>query len=379
MTPFLLPAEHEEFRASVRAMAQDKIAPRAAEIDERGEFPHDIYDALVAAGLHAVGIPEQYGGDGADATAAAIAVEEVARACASSSTILTSNKLGVTPLLLFGTEEQKRRYLPLVASGEALMAYAVSEREAGSDIGAMRCRAVRDGDGYRLDGVKTWITSAGVAGLLVVFAVTDPEAGSRGISAFVVHAEDPGISYGPPEKKMGLRGSVTREVFFDGCRIPADRMLGEPGRGMRIALSTLDRTRVSIGAQAVGIGQAALDAAVGYVREREQFGRPIGDFQGVQFMLADMGMRVTAARQLVYAAAARADGAPDLTFFGAAAKCFASDTAMRVATDAVQLFGGYGYTRDFPVERLMRDAKITQIYEGTNEIQRVVMARRLLG
>ncbi|MGW1680054.1 acyl-CoA dehydrogenase family protein [Saccharopolyspora sp. NPDC002376] len=379
MTPYLLPAEYEDFRASVRAMAQDKIAPRAAEIDERGEFPHDVYDELVAAGLHAVGIPEQYGGDGADATAAAIAVEEVARACASSSTILTSNKLGVTPLLLFGTEEQKQRYLPEVASGKALMAYAISEREAGSDVAAMRCKAVREGDGYRLDGVKTWITSAGIAGLLVVFAVTDPEAGSRGISAFVVHADDPGISYGPPEKKMGLRGSVTREVFFEDCLIPADRMLGEPGKGMRVALSTLDRTRVSIGAQAVGIGQAAVDASVGYVQERKQFGRPIGDFQGVQFKLADMGMQVTAARQLVYAAAARADGAPDLTFFGAAAKCFASDAAMRVATDAVQLFGGYGYTRDFPVERLMRDAKITQIYEGTNEIQRVVMARRLLG
>ncbi|MER5393829.1 acyl-CoA dehydrogenase family protein [Saccharopolyspora sp. NPDC002686] len=379
MTPYLLPAEYEDFRASVRAMAQAKIAPRAAEIDERGEFPHDVYDELVAAGLHAVGIPEQYGGDGADATASAIAVEEVARACASSSTILTSNKLGVTPLLLFGTEEQKQRYLPQVASGEVLMAYAISEREAGSDVGAMRCKAVRDGGGYRLDGVKTWITSAGIAGLLVVFAVTDPEAGSRGISAFVVHADDPGISCGPPEKKMGLRGSVTREVFFEDCRIPADRLLGEPGKGMRIALSTLDRTRVSIGAQAVGIGQAAVDASVGYVQERKQFGRPIGDFQGVQFKLADMAMHVTAARQLVYAAAARADGAPDRTFFGAAAKCFASDTAMRVTTDAVQLFGGYGYTRDFPVERFMRDAKITQIYEGTNEIQRIVMARRLLG
>ncbi|MER7014437.1 acyl-CoA dehydrogenase family protein [Saccharopolyspora sp. NPDC000359] len=379
MTPYLLPAEYEDFRASVRAMAQDRIAPRAAEVDERGEFPHDVHDELVAAGLHAVGIPEQYGGDGADATASAIAVEEVARACASSSTILTSNKLGVTPLLLFGTEEQKQRYLPAVASGEALMAYAISEREAGSDVGAMRCRAVRDGDGYRLDGVKTWITSAGIARLLVVFAVTDPEAGSRGISAFVVHVDDPGISYGPPERKMGLRGSVTREVFFEECWIPADRLLGAPGRGMRVALATLDRTRVSIGAQAVGIAQAALDAAVGYVKQREQFGRRIGDFQGVQFKIADMGMQVTAARQLVHAAAARAGGEPDLTFFGAAAKCFASDTAMRVTTEAVQLFGGYGYTRDFPVERLMRDAKITQIYEGTNEIQRVVMARQLLG
>jgi acyl-CoA dehydrogenase len=379
VSPYLLPPLYAEFRAAARAVAEKELAPRAIEVDARGGFPQENYDALVAAGLHAPGIPEEYGGDGVDAIAAAIAVEEVARVCASSSTILTSNKLGVTPLLLAGTAELKRRYLPEVAAGTALMAYAISEREAGSDVAAMRCRAVADGDGWRLDGVKTWITSAGVARYLVVFAVTDPGAGSRGISAFVLHADDPGISYGPPERKMGLRGSVTREVYLEGCRIPADRLLGERGRGMHLALATLDHTRVSVAAQAVGIAQGALDAALGYVQERHQFGQAVAGFQGVQFMLADMGMKVEAARQMVYAAAARSSaGSPDLTFFGAAAKCLASDTAMSVTTDAVQLLGGYGYTQDFGVERMMRDAKITQIYEGTNQIQRVVMARQLL-
>ncbi|MFF4825432.1 acyl-CoA dehydrogenase family protein [Streptomyces sp. NPDC001312] len=377
-TPYLLPPMYDEFRAAARTVAEKELGPRAAEVDARGGFPHENYDTLVAAGLHAPGVPEEYGGDGVDALAAAVAVEEVARVCASSSTIQTSNKLGVVPLLLAGTEEQRRRYLPEVASGEALMAYAISEREAGSDVAAMRCRATADGDGWVLDGVKTWITSAGVARYLIVFAVTDPDAGSRGISAFVVHADDAGIDYGEPERKMGLKGSVTREVYFDGCRIPGDRLLGERGRGLRLALATLDHTRVSVGAQALGIAQGALDHAVGYVRERRQFGKAVADFQGVQFMLADMAMKVESARQMVYAAAARSSaGSPDLTYFGAAAKCLASDTAMAVTTDAVQLLGGYGYTKDFPVERMMRDAKITQIYEGTNQIQRIVVARNL--
>ncbi|MER5752199.1 acyl-CoA dehydrogenase family protein [Streptomyces sp. NPDC002088] len=379
MTPYLLPPLYAEFRAAAREVATRKLAPRAAEVDERAEFSDESYATLVAAGLHAPGIPEEYGGDGVDALSAAIAVEEVARACASSSTIQTSNKLGVTPLLLAGTERQRQRYLPEVASGEALMAYAISEREAGSDVAAMRCRAVADGDSWVLDGVKTWITSAGVAKYLIVFAVTDPDAGSRGISAFVVHADDGGISYGEPERKMGLKGSVTREVYFENCRIPADRLLGERGRGLSVALGTLDHTRVSVGAQAVGIAQGALDVATAYVQERKQFGQPISSFQGVQFMLADMAMKVESARQMVYAAAARSTAkAPDLTYFGAAAKCLASDAAMSVTTDAVQLLGGYGYTKDFGVERMMRDAKITQIYEGTNQIQRMVMARQLL-
>ena len=379
MAPHLLPPIYDEFRAAARAVAQDKLGPHAAEVDERGDFPHENYAALVAAGLHAPGIPEELGGDGVDALSAAIAVEEVARVCASSSTILTSNKLGVTPLLLFGTPQQQRRYLPEVASGEALMAYAVSEREAGSDLAAMRCKAVATDGDWVLDGVKTWITSAGVARYLVVFAVTDPDAGSRGISAFMVHADDAGIGYGEPERKMGLKGSITREVFFEGCRIPGDRLLGEPGKGLKVALATLDHTRVSIGAQAVGIAQGALDVAVDYVQQRRQFGQLLSDFQGVQCMLADMAMKVESARQMVYAAAARSTAkAPDLTFFGAAAKCLASDAAMSVTTDAVQLLGGYGYTKDFSVERMMRDAKITQIYEGTNQIQRIVVARQLL-
>ncbi|MCW2698461.1 MAG: acyl-CoA dehydrogenase [Modestobacter sp.] len=379
VTPYLLPPLYDEFRAAARAVADGEIAPRAAATDARAEFPHDVYAALVASGLHAPGIPEEYGGDGVDAIAAAIAVEEVARACASSSTILTSNKLGVTPLLLVGTEQQRERYLPEVAVGDALMAYAISEREAGSDVAAMRCRAVADGDEWVLDGVKTWITSAGIARYLIVFAVTDPESGSRGISAFVVHADDPGIGYGEPEHKMGLRGSVTRELYLEDCRIPGDRLLGARGAGLKVALGSLDHTRVSVAAQAVGIAQGALDVALGYVQERRQFGQAISSFQGVQFMLADMAMKVEAARQMVYAAAAHSTArSSQLTFFGAAAKCLASDTAMSVTTDAVQLLGGYGYTTDFGVERMMRDAKITQIYEGTNQIQRIVMARQLL-
>jgi alkylation response protein AidB-like acyl-CoA dehydrogenase len=379
MTPYLLPDIYEEFRSAARAVAEKELGPRAAGVDERAEFPHENYAILVRAGLHAPGIPEEYDGDGVDAISAAIAVEEVARVCASSSTIITSNKLGITPLLRYGTEEQRRRYLPEVASGEALLAYAISEREAGSDVASMRCRAVQDGDGWVLDGVKTWITSAGVAKYLVVFAVTDPDAASRRISAFVVHADDEGISYGEPERKMGLKGSVTREVYLEGCRIPADRLLGDRGRGLSVALGTLDHTRVSIGAQAVGIAQGALDASVAYVKERRQFGKAVAEFQGVQFMIADMAMKVEAARQLVYVANASAErGGADLTFLSSASKTFASDTAMEVTTNAVQLFGGYGYTKDFPVERMMRDAKITQIYEGTNQIQRMVMARQLL-
>ncbi|WP_020662049.1 acyl-CoA dehydrogenase family protein [Amycolatopsis benzoatilytica] len=376
---FRLPDEYQDLRASVRAFAQQRLGPIAAEVDAADAFSPAAYRELTAAGFHALGVPERYSGAGADALAQAVAVEEIARVSAGISTVLTSNKLGVTPLLLGGTEEQRARYLPSVATGDVLCAYAISEREAGSDVAAMRCRAVRDGDGWRLDGTKSWITSAGEAGLLVVFAVTDPGAGSRSASAFLVEAADAGIAYGAPERKMGLHGSVTREVHLDGVRIPADRLLGERGRGVHLALATLDHTRVSIAAQAVGIAQGALDYAVGYVRERRQFGQAIAEFQGVQFMIADMAMAIEAARALAYRAAAAAQsGAPDLAFLGAAAKCLASDTAMSVTTDAVQLLGGAGYVRDHPVERMMRDAKITQIYEGTNQIQRVVMARALL-
>ena len=376
---YLLTDEHDQLRASVRDLAEDVIAPRAAEIDQTAEYPYDVHKALKAADLLAIHVHEQYGGAGADKVAHCIVVEEIARVCASSSLIPMGNKLGTTGLILSGSEDLKRRYLPAVAAGDATFSYALSEREAGSDAAAMRTRAVLDGDSYVINGSKMWITGAGVSTHYTLMAVTEPGVGAKGISAFVVHADDAGFSYGEKERKLGIKGSPTREIYFDDCRIPADRMIGEPGTGFTTALKTLDHTRLGIGAQAVGIAQGALDAAVGYVKERKQFGRSVGEFQGLQFMLADMAMKVEAARHLVYHAAAKAErGDKNLTFTSSAAKCFASDTAMSVTTDAVQLFGGYGYVQDFPVERMMRDAKITQIYEGTNQIQRMVMARSLL-
>ena len=381
---FALSPEHDALRESVRALAEEKIAPHAAHVDQASEFPQEAHDALVKADLHAVHIPEGYGGAGADAIAAVIVIEEVARVCASSSLIPAVNKLGTMPLILAASEEVKQRYLPPVARGEAMFSYALSEPEAGSDAAAMKTRAVRDGDGYVLNGVKRWITNAGISRFYTIMVVTDPAAGAAGISAFVVESGDEGFSYGAPEHKLGIKGSPTRELYFDNCVIPANRMIGEEGSGFRTALATLDHTRITIAAQALGIAQGALDYATGYVQERRQFGQPIAEFQGVQFMLADMAMKVEAARQLTYAAAARSERAlsgepaPDLTFLSSACKCFASDVAMEVTTDAVQLLGGYGYVSDYPVERMMRDAKITQIYEGTNQIQRVVMARQLL-
>ncbi|HEX4813342.1 MAG TPA: acyl-CoA dehydrogenase family protein [Nonomuraea sp.] len=383
--PLYAPAEeHDLLRETVRALADQKIAPHAAAADETEEFSWDVYKALVAADLHAVHIPEQYGGAGADALAAVIVIEEVARACASTSLIPAVNKLGTVPLLLSASEELKSRYLAPVARGEAMFSYALSEPEAGSDAASMKTRAVADGDAYVLNGTKMWITNAGVSEYYTVMAVTDPSAGARGISAFVVEKSDEGVSFGPKERKLGIKGSPTRQVILDNVRIPADRMIGAPGTGFKTALATLDHTRVTIAAQALGIAQGALDHAIGYVKERRQFGRPVADFQGLQFMLADMAMKLEAARQLTYHAAAKSEramnGEPqkDLTFLSSAAKCAASDAAMEITTDAVQLLGGYGYTRDFPVERMMRDAKITQIYEGTNQIQRMVMARQLL-
>jgi alkylation response protein AidB-like acyl-CoA dehydrogenase len=379
--PFFITSEdHEELRQAVRNVAEDKIAPHAAEADETATFPKASYDALVAADFHAPHIGEQYGGVGADALATCIVIEEVARVCASSSLIPAVNKLGTMPLILAASEELKARYLPPVARGDAMFAYGLSEREAGSDTASMKCRAKADGDGWVLNGQKAWITNAGEAEFYTVLAVTDPD-GKRGsnVSAFVVERSDAGFSFGDPERKMGIKGSPTRELIFENCLIPGDRMVGAPGEGLKIALRTLDHTRVTIGAQAVGIAQGALDFALGYVKERSQFGKHISQFQGVQFMLADMAMKLEAARQMVYVAAAKSQRSDkDLSFFGAAAKCFASDVAMEVTTDAVQLLGGAGYVKDYPVERMMRDAKITQIYEGTNQIQRIVMARQLL-
>jgi alkylation response protein AidB-like acyl-CoA dehydrogenase len=371
--------EHEAFRAAVRELCMEKVAPNAAEADELAEFPKASFEALKAADFHAPHIPEAYDGVGADALATVIVIEEVARACASTSLIPAVNKLATLPWLLAGSERLKQAYLPSVAHGDVMASYCLSEPEAGSDAVSMKTRAVRDGDHFVLSGVKRWITNAGVSDLYTVFAVTDPDARSKGISAFVVEKSDEGVSFGAPEKKLGIKGSPTCEVYLDSVRIPNSRLIGDVGTGFTTAMLTLDHTRVTIAAQAIGIAQGALDYALGYVQERKQFGRAIAEFQGLQFMLADMGMKLEAARQLTYAAAAKSErGDADLTYFGAAAKCFASDVAMEITTDAVQLLGGYGYTRDYPVERMMRDAKITQIYEGTNQVQRIVMARQLL-
>jgi len=377
---FAASEDHETLREAVRAVARDKIAPYAAQVDEESRYPQEAHDALVAADFFAPHVPEEYDGVGADALATCIVIEEVARVCASSSLIPAVNKLGSMPVILGGSEQLKRRYLTPLARGEAGFSYGLSEREAGSDTAAMRTRARQVGDDWVLNGQKSWITNAGVSEYYTVLAVTDPD-GRRGsnVSAFVVEKSDGGFTFGEKERKLGIKGSPTRELHLDNVRIPGDRIIGAPGEGLKIALRTLDHTRVTIGAQAVGIAQGALDFAVGYVKERKQFGTAIADFQGVQFMLADMAMNLEVARQMVYVAAARSERTdPDLPFFGAAAKCFASDVAMQITTDAVQLLGGAGYVRDFPVERMMRDAKITQIYEGTNQIQRLVMARHLL-
>ncbi|MDQ1689661.1 MAG: hypothetical protein QOK42_2636 [Frankiaceae bacterium] len=374
-----LTEEHELLRASVRDLCDDKIAPRAAEIDETGEFPWDVYEALKSAELHATHVPEEYGGVGADALATVIVIEEVARACASSSLIPAVNKLGTVPLLISASEELKQTYLRPLAEGTGMFSYALSEPEAGSDAAAMRSRAVKDGDEWVLNGVKRWITNAGISEYYTVMAVTDPDEGANGISAFVVEKSDPGFTFGAPEKKLGIKGSPTRELYFDDVRLPGNRIIGEPGTGFKTALATLDHTRVTIAAQALGIAQGALDYAVAYAKERKQFGKAIAEFQGLQFMLADMAMQIEAARSLTYRAAAASERSDaDLTLISAAAKCYASDIAMAVTTDAVQVLGGYGYTKDYPVERMMRDAKITQIYEGTNQIQRMVIARNLL-
>jgi alkylation response protein AidB-like acyl-CoA dehydrogenase len=376
---FRLPDEHNELRAVLRDLCETQIAPHAADVDEHSRFPDEALAALSASGFSAVHVPDEYGGQGADSVAACIVVEEVARVDASASLIPGVNKLGTTGLILRGSDELKKQVLPTLAAGEAMASYALSEREAGSDPAAMRTRARRDGDEWVLNGAKCWITNGGKSTWYTVMAVTDPDKGPNGISAFVVHKDDPGFTVGPKERKLGIKGSPTTELYFEDCHIPGDRIIGEPGTGFKTALATLDHTRPTIGAQAVGIAQGALDAAIAYTKDRKQFGQSVSNFQGVQFMLADMAMKVEAARLLVYSAAARAErGEPALGFISSASKCFASDVAMEVTTDAVQLFGGAGYTKDFPVERMMRDAKITQIYEGTNQIQRVVMSRALL-
>ncbi len=378
---FKLTDDHELVRQAIREIAEAEIAPHAADVDDNERFPTEARKALNAAGFQAVHIAEEYDGAGGDAVATVIVIEEVARVCASSSLIPAVNKLGSMPIILSGSAELKRKVLPSIASGEDMISYALSEREAGSDAAAMRTKAVADGDDWVLNGSKSWITNAGVSTWYTVMAVTDPAARrpSDGISAFVVHSGDPGFVLGNEERKLGIKGSPTREIHFENCRIPGDRIIGAPGTGFSTAMATLDHTRPTIGAQAVGTAQGALDVAVAYVKERKQFGKKLAEFQGLQFMIADMAMAIEGARTLVYQAAAAAErGDANKTFLAAAAKCQASDVAMKVTVDAVQLLGGAGYTRDFPVERMMRDAKITQIYEGTNQVQRLVMARSLL-
>ncbi|MFF2060099.1 acyl-CoA dehydrogenase family protein [Rhodococcus qingshengii] len=374
--------EHEDLRKAIRALAEKEIAPHAADVDDKERYPEEALSALNAHGFNAVHIPEEFGGQNADSVATCIVIEETARVCGTSSLLPAGNKLGTMGLILAGSEELKKQVLPDIVNGETA-SYALTEREAGSDAAAMQTRAVAEGDDWIVNGSKCFITNGGRSTWYTVMAVTDPNKGANGISAFMVHKDDPGFQVGSTERKLGMKGSPTAELYFENCRIPRERMIGEAGTGFKTALATLDHTRPTVGAQAVGLAQGALDAAVDYTRERRQFGRAISDNQGVQFMLADMAMKVQAARLMVYTAAANAErgtapGGEKLGFMAAASKTFASDVAMQVTTDAVQLFGGAGYTRDFPVERMMRDAKITQIYEGTNQICRMVMARHVL-
>ncbi|BDG61062.1 acyl-CoA dehydrogenase [Caldinitratiruptor microaerophilus] len=388
--PFALTAEQEALRQMVREVAEKAVAPRAAEIDRTGEFPWDVLQVFREQELLGLGVPEKYGGAGAGVLSLCLAVEEVARVCASSSLILAVQELGLLPILVGGTEEQKQKWLPPIARGEKLISFGLTEPEAGSDAASIKTTARREGDHYVLNGTKRFITGAGVSDWYTVFAVTDPEKGARGISCFLVEKGTPGFSIGRHEEKMGIRGSPTAELLFEDCRVPAENLVGKEGEGFKYAMMTLDQSRTTIAAQALGIAQGALDFAVQYARERRQFGRPIAEFQGIQFMLADMAMKVEAGRYLLYRAASMIDELgieergrerlpAEINRFSAMAKAFCSDSAMAVTTDAVQVLGGYGYIRDYPVERMMRDAKITQIYEGTNQIQRLVIARSLLG
>jgi alkylation response protein AidB-like acyl-CoA dehydrogenase len=377
---YLPTADHDELRAAVRELAEERIAPRAAEIDEKQEFPWDLKELLAKQDLLGTCFDEKYGGTNLDTIGQSIVAEEIARVDATTSLIPIVQKLGALPIILAGTEEQKDRYFPRLASGEWLAAFALTEAAAGSDVASNRMRATRDGDDYVLNGSKRFITHGSVANVLTVFALTDPEAGGRkGMSAFIVEAETPGFAAPRVEHKMGIRGSPTAELTFDDVRVPVANRLGEDGEGFRIAMETLDRSRLSIAAQAVGIAQGALDASVAYAADRQQFGQRVVDFEGIQFMLADMASQTEAARQLTYAAAARVDArASDLPYWTSSAKLVAGDTAMKVTTDAVQVLGGYGYITEYPVERMMRDAKITQLYEGTQQIQRLIVARQLL-
>ncbi len=373
---YSIPQEMQDFRATIRQIAQERIRPRAPEIDRTGEYPQDIRELLGEQDILGLPFAEEYGGTGTGTLMLQMGVEEIARECASSALILMIQELGSLPIALFGTDEQKEKWLPRLATGEISPAFALSEPEAGSDPAAMRTSAVQDGDEWVINGQKNWITNAGIADYYVVFAKTDRE--SNRITAFIVEADREGFDAGKIEHKLGIKGSPTGQPSFTDVRVPAENVIGEPGRGLSVALGTLERTRLGAAAQAVGIAQGAIDYAVDYAKERVAFGKPIIELQGLQFKLADMETRTAAARELLYKACAMVDrGEPGVGKWTSMAKLFASDTAMDVTVDAVQVLGGYGYVNEYPVERMMRDAKITQIYEGTNEIQRVVIARAL--
>jgi alkylation response protein AidB-like acyl-CoA dehydrogenase len=373
---YAVPEHLVDFRDTIRRMVDERVAPRAAEIDAKAEYPWDIRRLFAEHDLLALPFSEEYGGTGTGTLMLQIAVEEVARACASSALILMIQELGTLPIARFGSDELKQRFLPRCASGEWSPAFALSEPEAGSDPGAMRTHAVRDGDEWVINGTKNWISNAGIADFYVVFAVTDME--SRRISAFVVESDRPGLSIGKLEHKLGIKGSPTGSPVLEDVRVPHENLIGEVGKGLGVALATLERTRLGAAAQAVGIAQGATDYATAYARERIAFGQPINRMQGIQFKLADMETGTAAARELLYKACAMADrDEPGLAKYSSMAKLFASDNAMRVTVEAIQVLGGYGYVTEYPVERYLRDAKITQIYEGTNEIQRVVIARAM--
>jgi alkylation response protein AidB-like acyl-CoA dehydrogenase len=375
---YLIPQEFEDLRAMIRQMAQERIVPRAPEIDRKAEYPEDVRSLLAEHDVFGLPFDEEYGGTGTGTLMLQMAVEEIAKADASCALMLMLQELGTLPIARFGSEQQRQRFLPKCATGEWLAAFALSEAEAGSNTAAMRTTAVQDGDEWIINGTKNWISNAGVADFYIVFAVTDRDAGR--VTAFVVEADRPGFSIGGYEHKLGIKGSPTGSPILEDVRVPSENVIGEVGRGMRVALGTLERTRLGAAAQAVGIAQGAIDYAVAYAKERVAFDKPIIELQGMQFKLADMQIGTAAARELLYRACSLADLArapSDLGMWTSMAKVFASDNAMKVTVEAVQTLGGFGYVNDYPVERMLRDAKITQIYEGTNEIQRVVIARHL--
>jgi butyryl-CoA dehydrogenase len=376
---YLLTEEQMMIRELSRQIAEEKIRPRAQEYDEKEEFPWDIVKVLSESDLFGIYIPQEYGGTGGGALDLCICVEELSRACGGTALVLAATALGTYPILLFGNEEQKKKYLPDIAKGKKLVAFALTEAQAGSDAAGLQTTARKEGDHYVLNGVKQWITNGGEADIYSVLAVTDRSKGARGFSAFIVEKGTPGFEFGKKEKKLGIRASATRELIFTDCKIPKENVLGREGMGFIVAMKTFDNSRPGVAAQAVGIAQGALDLALEYSKQRVQFGKSISSFQGIQFMFADMATQVEAARALVYSVARMIDkGEKNVSKVSAMAKLFASDVAMRVTTDAVQIYGGYGYMRDYPVEKYMRDAKITQIYEGTNQIQREIIALELI-